>query len=215
MCVLSDKKLSLQQSCIKHTVQNIDHSLFWAVHDGLSTPFLDVAAPFLRSKLNWIPVYLGLSGWIFYKMGFRKGLAAILFVAGTAALANTLAAEVLKPLIGRARPCQLWPQVAVLVECGGGKSFPSAHAANHFALSLAIWKIWPAGKSWPLAFMLAIWAFSVAFAQVYVGVHFPSDCLAGACLGLGVAWAVHFALVRLVRPFPNGGDSIFFSRKNS
>ncbi len=171
-------------------MQNWDHQLFWAIHDGLSTPFLDVVAPLLREKLHWLPVYLALAGWLFARLGPKKGTAALLFVIVAVALANTLAAEIIKPWVGRERPCRLWPEVHALVPCGGGKSFPSAHSANHFALSLALWMVWPAGKSALLAGLLAFWAFSVAFAQVYVGVHFPADVLAGALVGMGTAAAV-------------------------
>jgi membrane-associated phospholipid phosphatase len=171
-------------------VQNWDHQLFWAIHDGLSTSFLDVVAPLLREKLHWIPVYLALAGWLFARLGPKKGTAAVLFLLVAVALANTLAAEVIKPWVGRERPCRLWPEVEALVPCGSGMSFPSAHSANHFALSLALWMVWPARRSALLATVLAIWAFSVAFAQVYVGVHFPADALAGALVGMGTSAVV-------------------------
>lgn len=146
---------------------------------------MDAVMPLLRDKFFWIPVYVVLIAYLLGAWGRRKGLFAVAFVLWAVIFANTLSAELIKPLVGRARPCQAWPEVRPLVDCGGGKSFPSAHAANHFALSTALWLVWPGVRRRRYtALGLGLWAGSVSFAQVYVGVHYPFDVLAGALMGV-------------------------------
>ena len=69
-----------------------------------------------------------------------------------------------------------------LVDCGTGFSFPSSHAANHFALALFFVVLF--GKTSKGSIIVPLfWAFSISFAQIYVGVHFPVDVMSGACIG--------------------------------
>lgn len=71
---------------------------------------------------------------------------------------------------------------------------PSAHASVMFALGGALWMTGTRGwRAWLVAtpILLTTWA------RVYAGAHFPLDILAGAALGILVAWAC----IRLVRIF--------------
>lgn len=149
----------------------------------------DTIMPFLRNQWFWAPLYLfllvfstrtyGKNGWIW--------CAAFLITFG---LSDQISASVLKPLFGRIRPCNdpVFAQyVHIIVPCGGGKSFPSSHATNHFALAVfSALSLGHHGKwIWPVALL---WAASVAYAQVYVGVHYPLDVFCGGLLGSGIGW---------------------------
>jgi undecaprenyl-diphosphatase len=65
----------------------------------------------------------------------------------------------------------------------------SAHATNHFALAIFIPYFFKAQK-WLLPLLL-FWAFMICFSQVYVGVHYPLDVMAGAATGIlfGIAFS--------------------------
>jgi undecaprenyl-diphosphatase len=66
-------------------------------------------------------------------------------------------------------------------------SFTSSHAANHFGMAIFLYLTLKNdfGK-WPLLFFL--WAFSISFAQVYVGVHYPLDVTCGALIGILIGY---------------------------
>ncbi len=148
--------------------------------------------PYFRNQYFWVPVYLFL--FIFMPLNYRRRgwywLGGFLVAF---ALADYTSASIIKPLAGRLRPCNtpdLQPYVHLLVGCGSGLSFPSSHAANHFAfaafISGTLGRTYPGVRKWAW-----IWAALVGYAQVYVGVHFPLDVafggLLGALLGGGVS----------------------------
>lgn len=65
-----------------------------------------------------------------------------------------------------------------------GLSFPSAHATSSFAVATAMTRVEPLAA---LAFILA---FALALGRPYLGMHYPSDVLAGAALGVLLGLAV-------------------------
>ncbi len=182
------------------TIDSLDKALILAWHQGWHPETLDNILPWWRDQDNWIPVYIALLAWLLWKQKL-KGLYLGLIAGATVGLANTVAAEVLKPLIGRVRPCNtvgLLEKLDLLTGCGPGLSFPSAHAANHFALAIFLGMTCFAER--PMWKWITItWALIISLAQVYVGRHYFSDIIAGGAIGASIgmlgAWVVHrFAL---------------------
>lgn len=164
--------------------------LFTLINRGWAHPLFDHILPLARNKFTWIPVYMALAGY-FVHCYKRSWWRPILIVALAFMSANTLTAEILKPLFGTLRPCNdpiVGPEVVLRVDCGPGKSFPSAHAANHFAISVCLLFVLPMRSMVWLTTPLLLWAMLVAYAQVYVGVHYPVDVMAGAVLGSLIGW---------------------------
>ena len=98
----------------------------------------------------------------------------------------------------RLRPCndpEFTDHVRLVIKhCGGGYSFLSNHAANHFGMAVFFFiTLRHVFRKW--AWLVFVWAGLIAFAQVYVGVHYPLDVLCGALLGMvfGIA-QVHFSI---------------------
>lgn len=160
------------------------------IHENLHSGFGDKVIPFLRSKYFWIPLYIFIISFVMFNAGKAKWL--ILFCALlTVTISDSVNSQILKEYFKRERPCKSEEilELDVLVKCGSGKSFPSSHAANHFALStflfIALGRM--IGK-WK--WLLILWAFSIIFAQVYVGVHYVFDVIAGMVFGVIVALIV-------------------------
>ena len=165
----------------------IDRSLFYFCHQGLRNWFFDTILPFI-TDLNRKPIALVIVGILWLLLltkGGRHGRIAALLLIPTITLSDQLNSSVLKFLIERARPCHELANVHLLVGCGSGYSFPSSHAVNNFAGAIVLAYFIP---RWTWAFFA--FAALVAFSRVYVGVHYPSDVIGGAIIGLTIGTAV-------------------------
>ncbi len=124
----------------------------------------------------------------------KRGLVAVLGAALTITLSDQLSSHVIKPWIGRARPCHALPldEVVLLVDQTGSFSFPSSHATNGFAGAL-YFSYWLRRLTWPLFVLAAL----IGFSRIAVGVHYPLDVAAGTVLGLACAASVLAVMRRL------------------
>lgn len=163
----------------------LDQHLFFLINHEWTQPFLDYVAPFWRSKYFWLPLYFFLLAFTWINFSKNRWIF-FLFILITITSADTMSSKVIKPAVERLRPCNepaLQESVDLKVPCGGGYSFPSSHATNHFAL--AFFLIWAGGQHFRfIRIPLILWAGSIAYGQVYVGVHYPVDVLAGSLLGI-------------------------------
>jgi len=163
-----------------------DHQLFEKINSDWTNSFFDALMPFLRNSLNWVPLYLFLL--VFILVNFKmRGLWWIILFLSTIALTDMTGTYVFKHAFERLRPCSnpdFSDHVRLLLnQCAGGYSFVSNHAANHFGMAAFFFVTFRHSlKKW--AWAALIWAAFIAYAQVYVGVHYPADVLAGALLGL-------------------------------
>jgi len=166
-----------------------DQELFQLLNGEWRSAVLDFLAPLWRDRRFWIPLYLLLASFAIWKFKF-KGLWFILALVLAVGLSDTLSSRVVKPAVARLRPCntpELRADVHLLVHCGSGYSFTSSHAANHFAFAAFVYMTF--GALYRRArWLWWIWAASIAYAQVYVGVHYPADIAGGALLGAGIGY---------------------------
>jgi len=168
---------------------HLDRNLFEWIHFELSSHPLDLILPILRDKLTWIPVYVFIVYGLYQKYGFKKGMASTMFLLLAVVITNLLNSHFLKNIVQRERPCRLdnfTRDIQELVYCGEAYSFPSSHAANHFTISIFLILLLKDASRW-IKIVLIFWATIICFAQVYVGVHYPSDVIAGFLVGFLVA----------------------------
>ncbi len=165
----------------------IDNVVFHFFNSTLHSSTLNKVMPYYRSMYLWIPAYTFLIVYLITNFG-KKGLVFILCAVLTIGLSDTISSKVIKPAVQRLRPCQddnIKTEVKLLVPCGSGYSFPSSHAVNHFAL-IAFLISAARIKNHFTVVLLILWALSIGIAQIYVGLHYPSDVIAGSLLGIAV-----------------------------
>ena len=133
----------------------------------------------------WL-VLAGLAAWRLNRRNLFFGVAATVLVA-------ELASGGLKLWLDRDRPPLAEPEPEPLVRLPGTGSFPSGHATVAFAAATVLAFALPR-----LAVPLYLLAAAIAWSRVYVGVHYPLDVLAGAVLGVGIAFGLRAAL-RVIR----------------
>jgi undecaprenyl-diphosphatase len=127
-------------------------------------------------------------GWLWYLMG----LVILLFggedrfpaiaAAASAALAGIVLFKMLKHISGRTRPCHVEPHCWATLLPPDQFSFPSGHTITAFAVALTLGQFYPT-----LLPGLLFCALSIAMSRILLGMHFLSDVIVGASIGVGLA----------------------------
>jgi undecaprenyl-diphosphatase len=176
----------LIQSKFLYQLEQWDRWLFMQVNSHQANSFFDSMMPYLRNAYTWTPLYLFLLVFVTINFKGRGWWWVVLFLC-TVSLTDMVSSKVIKEAFERLRPCRdpgFFENVRLLLNnCGAGFSFTSSHAANHFGMATFIFiTLRNIFKSWTWLFY--VWATAVAYAQVYVGVHYPFDVLGGAIIGV-------------------------------
>lgn len=165
-------------------LSRFDTDAFFFLNRSLQNPILDSVMPFVTdlARQPWI-----VAGSVFaiiwmLARGSREVRIAALMLVATIIVSDQVSSALVKALVARPRPCHALLGVHLLVGCGSGYSFPSSHAVNNFAGALVLAYFIPRATAWLFGF-----AATVAFSRIYVGVHYPSDVLGGAAIGLACA----------------------------
>jgi len=180
---------------------SLDLYFFHLINNGANESFLVAWMPLLREKWIWLPVYAFILSFVLRNFKLDSALFFIGFLFITIGTTDLVTSQILKKEIKRLRPCAYEDvNLNLLVPCGSGYSMPSSHAANHFALSLFL-VFGFSGCSILIRMALILWAVLISVAQIFVGVHFPSDVIIGALVGGLMAWSLYQIYKRIIEPY--------------
>lgn len=176
----------------KHLIKEWDTYLFLKINGSFTNPILDFIYPWYRDSITWVPFYIFMLVLMLVNFG-KKTWSWLLFAILTIIISDQLSSTFVKSFFARPRPCRdaiLQFQVRLLLDgCSGGYSFTSSHATNHFAIAVFFSQtLKPYIGKWHKMFF--VWAGTIAYGQVYVGVHYPLDIVCGAILGSSIGYLV-------------------------
>jgi membrane-associated phospholipid phosphatase len=106
-----------------------------------------------------------------------------LYLFESAAIAQAISFST-KAIVNRERPGVKYPTLTPVNKVKNA-SFPSGHTSGAFALATSLTIVHP---KWYVAIPSFAWAGMVGYSRLYLGVHYPTDVLAGAVVGAGSAW---------------------------
>jgi membrane-associated phospholipid phosphatase len=181
-----------------HWLQTLDTKLFLFTNRSLVNPFFDWLMPVLSgNNVPWLPAAVVAVTAVLIWGSARLRLCALMLVL-VLSIGDGLIVNSVKNAVSRPRPFVVLPDARLFGEVGKGylaplpdgslppkanrHSFPSAHAANFFAMATVAFLFYRRSA----CFMVPL-AAAVAISRVYNGVHYPSDITAGAILGAGYA----------------------------
>ena len=170
----------------------LDTTLFNALHSlAGQSRFFDLLSIFLAKYLGYFLI-LGSLAIIFVVPEYRKrSLYYFFFVALSLILSRAILTELIRFVYARPRPFVALGLEPLVNHNAAEPSFPSGHAAFYFALVISMWFL---AKKWRWYFLAG--AGAIGFARILVGLHWPTDIVAGAVVGLlsvvVVKWLLHF-----------------------
>jgi len=167
----------------------LDKELFYFINHTLSNPIFDKIFPYLTDVKHWYLVYI-IFWLILIIKGGRLGRITAMMSLFLITASDQISSFLLKDWIARIRPCNVLPEVNILVFCSGSYSMPSSHAVNNFAAAVFLSKLFPKYK---IPFYTI--AVLMAFSRPYVGVHYPADIIVGAVVGAVIGYI--FAILTL------------------
>lgn len=156
---------------------DLDGSILLWIQENLRKDFLNPVIIFITSLGNGGLVWIGTSLFMLFFQKGRKPALMILTALLVSLLINNL---ILKNAVARTRP---WVDVAglkILIDKPWDYSFPSGHTASSFAAAVVMYKTLPARFGIPAVIL----ALAIGFSRLYIGVHYPTDVLAGALSGI-------------------------------
>lgn len=175
----------------------LDDSIFGAIHSlAGQSKFLDSLGVFLASYLPYFLV-LGFLIFILRQKKFSEKVFTFLFAGLTVILSRGLITETTRFFYNRLRPFAVL-NFNPLISAETNNSFPSGHAAFFFGLAAVVFYFNKKLGTWFLVLTLLN-----GFARIFVGVHWPSDVLGGAIIGV-----VSFFAIKIMVKNPKITDKV-------
>lgn len=170
--------------------------LLWV--NGHYNDFLDAFMPVMTHRFAWIPMYIAIAYAVFRTLAWRDALLFLLAVALTTVLADQIGASLIRPAVARLRPSNVDNPLSAVIHIvdgyrGGAYGMPSCHAANTVGL-LTLLLLRFRGRLFHV--MMVTWVIMQVYSRMYLGVHYPTDILAGAALGFCCAVLSYYIYVR-------------------
>lgn len=180
------------------SLMETDQSVFLYLN-GLYTDFGDYFMSTFSGKIIWVPMYASVLYVLLKNANWKETLCCLIAIALTITFADQMCATVIRPVVARLRPCSPDNPISELVHLVNGKrsgsfSFPSCHASNSFGLAFMLMYLF---RNRRLTLFIMLWAVVNSYSRIYLGVHYPTDLLAGASIGAVGATLMYFLLRQL------------------
>lgn len=154
----------------------IDWSILNWIQDVFGSTFMDVIMPKITALGNAGIIWIIIGICLLFSKKYRKtGIFVLVGLLVGLIVGNGL----VKNLVARQRPCWINPEFPLLIPTPTDYSFPSGHTQ---ASVIAATILTMANKKW--GYVVIPLAVLIAFSRLYLYVHFPTDVLGGAIMGI-------------------------------
>ncbi|HNT50724.1 MAG TPA: phosphatase PAP2 family protein [Cyclobacteriaceae bacterium] len=176
--------------------------LIWL--NSFHADWLDPVMILITKTAFWIPLY-GFLIYLVFKSYKKEGWFILIGAALTVLLCDQITSSFMKPFFERLRPSHDPTLEGLLHHVngyrGGRYGFSSGHAANTLGVALFVWLVLRSYYKW--IGLVFIWALTMTYTRIYLGVHFPGDILVGGLIGLLCGWISFSVSQALLKRYRN------------
>ena len=174
------------------TLLNLDGGFLLFLQESVRNPILDNLMIFITSLGNggmiWIVATIVL---LIPKKTRKAGIMSAVALLGSLIINN----NIVKNIVQRPRPFVTFTDLQIIIPTPSEFSFPSGHTSSSFAAAAVFYRHLPKKLGLPSVILAGL----IGFSRLYVGVHYPTDVIAGVLMGILLSYLAEF----LVNLFSN------------
>ena len=159
------------------TLLNIDGGLLLLIQEYVRTPLLDKIMIFITSLGNGGMIWIAATILLLIPKKTRKvGIMSGVALLGSLIINN----HIIKNIVQRPRPFVTFTDLQILIPTPSEFSFPSGHTSSSFAAAGVFYSNLPKKFGVPAVILAGL----IGLSRLYVGVHYPTDVIAGIVMGI-------------------------------
>lgn len=156
---------------------NIDGGLLLLIQEYVRTPLLDEIMVFITTLGNGGMIWIAATILLFIPKKTRKaGIMSGVALLGSLIINN----NIIKNIVQRPRPFVTFTDLQILIPTPSEFSFPSGHTSSSFAAAGVFYSNLPKKFGVPAVILAGL----IGLSRLYVGVHYPTDVIAGIIMGI-------------------------------
>ena len=167
------------------TLLNLDGGFLLFLQESVRNPILDNLMIFITSLGNggmiWIVATIAL---LIPKKTRKAGIMSAAALLGSLIINN----NIVKNIVQRPRPFVTFTDLQIIIPTPSEFSFPSGHTSSSFAAAAVFYRHLPKKIGLPSVILAGL----IGFSRLYVGVHYPTDVIAGVIMGILLSYLVEY-----------------------
>ena len=167
------------------TLLNLDGGFLLFLQESVRNPILDNIMIFITSLGNggmiWIAATIAL---LIPKKTRKAGVVSAVALLGSLIINN----NIVKNIVQRPRPFVTFADLQIIIPTPSEFSFPSGHTSSSFAAAAVFYRHLPKKLGIPSVILAGL----IGFSRLYVGVHYPTDVIAGVLMGILLSYLAEY-----------------------
>ena len=174
------------------TLLNLDGGFLLFLQESVRNPILDNIMIFITSLGNggmiWIAATIVL---LIPKKTRKAGIMSAVALLGSLIINN----NIVKNIVQRPRPFVTFTDLQIIIPTPSEFSFPSGHTSSSFAAAAVFYRHLPKKLGLPAVILAGL----IGFSRLYVGVHYPTDVIAGVLMGILLSYLAEYLVNLFVK----------------